>query len=99
LLSLTIKDPSNIGGEFSKIEARFLKVRVAPDQLVCFDTGSITLATAKLLKKKLKSLGAKVKLTRTEVGKLVSVRSFEEWLKEHDTPELKFKHFFGTIGR
>ncbi len=64
-----------------------------------FDSGTLTLATAKVLSKYLQDVGAQVVITRHEVGKLLSVPSFDQWLKENDTLQLKFKHIFETLGR
>ena len=89
-------DPGDIGGEFSKIESRYIQIETnnnEREELIAFDTGTLTLATAKVLKNKLENLGAKVIVTRQSVGQLVSVKSFDDWLIEHFTPQLKFKHF------
>lgn len=53
-------DPGHIGGDFAKLEERWFKIGDKPPVM----EGNMTLTTAKIIKKQLRALGAKVYLIR-----------------------------------
>jgi len=70
-------DPGHIGGEFAKIEERWFVIGDSKP----VKEGEMTLATAKIIKRRLQRLGAKVYLIRKE-NKPVSLRSLEDYRDE-----------------
>lgn len=71
-------DPGHIGGdiETAKREKRWVEIKNPPAQLI---EGNLTLATAKILKKKLEAEGATVMLTKEMPGTSAFEISFEKW--------------------
>ena len=77
-------DPVHIGGsrKMAEIEHKLVKIITATGDTLFIDEGLVTLATARLLAKQLKELGAEVVLTRYEVGESAVGKSYFRWLKE-----------------
>lgn len=71
-------DPGHIGGTFetAKREKRWVEIKNPPARLI---EGNLTLATAKILKKKLEAEGARVMLTKEYPGVSAFGISFEKW--------------------
>lgn len=63
-------DPGHIGGEWAKIEERWLQVGDGPPIL----EGDMTLLVAKLLKPRLEALGAKVSMVRDKAEPITPLR-------------------------
>lgn len=70
-------DPGHIGGKFAKLEERWFKIGDSKPVM----EGNMTLATAKIIKRDLQKLGAKVYLIRKE-NKPVSLRKPEDYRAE-----------------
>lgn len=62
-------DPGHIGGDYAKLEERWFKIGDQPPVM----EGNMTLTTAKIIKKQLRALGAKVYLVR-KANEPVSLR-------------------------
>lgn len=82
-------DPGHIGGPLALLEER---------QQKGFDEGTLTLLTAKHLKKLLEAEGAQVLLTRERVGESVYPQDFFAWAKQQPQQglppaELFLKHY------
>lgn len=78
-------DPGHIGGRFARLEEKY--VHMLPNeekgiyQEIEFNEGELAVLTAKKLAQKLKSLGAKVLLTKTSAGDPVVKKDYESWLE------------------
>lgn len=77
-------DPVHIGGshKMAEIEHKLVKVITNSGDTLLIDEGLVTLATARLLAKELRRLGAEVLLTRYKVGESAVGKSYFRWLKE-----------------
>lgn len=77
-------DPGHIGGDWAKIEERWLQVGNSPP----IREGDMTLLVAKLLKPKLEALGAVVSLVRTKTEPVTPLRpdSLAELAKDSSKP-------------
>jgi len=79
-------DPGHMGGKFARLEEKYVHMLPSEekgiDQEIEFNEGELALLTAKKLAQKLKSLGAKVLLTKTNAGAPVIKKSYEGWLEE-----------------
>ena len=74
-------DPGHIGGDWAKTEQRWYSIEEGVEIM----EGNMTLQVAKILKPKLKSLGAQVFLTRTETQPVTDLRpkDFEQTAADH----------------
>ena len=78
-------DPGHIGGdiEIAKMEKKWVEMKTNPargiKEPIQLIEGNLTLATAKILKKKLEAEGATVMLTRNEMGISAFGINYEKW--------------------
>lgn len=79
-------DPGHLGGKMAKIEARYIDMipHIETDfrQDIQFNEGTLNLLVSLRIKELLENKGAKVLLTRQEIGVPVYHKPYEDWLIE-----------------
>ncbi|MCB1107692.1 MAG: N-acetylmuramoyl-L-alanine amidase [Chlamydiia bacterium] len=75
-------DPGHFGGQFARLEERFIDVDFEGTHLE-IDEGRLSFLTAMRLKELLEKAGVSVMVTRKKIGEGVYSEDFFDWLKAH----------------
>jgi len=73
-----VLDPGHFGGALSEVEERYVRANLDGTR-IHFDEGTLTVATARILKTKLEKAGARVTITKNVVGRGVLDQGFYDW--------------------